>query len=219
MIGCIDKFIDNTFWQETLLLALRALPNKQTLKVLEYILKRDEEEIAQYFYHNHYFVMKFIAEQGKWLDDRGFVEKQVIDFFDFSLNDGKGRSNTGNRTWKRFQNMLSSITDSLVQSTLSEKLLSLVEEEKQSGDLRRDCVVVVGETEFKDRARVERLLGLAEDEKQAGDLRRACAETVGKLGEKQKTLDILVTLYISQKDKYSIHAQKIYNSLWDLTAI
>jgi hypothetical protein len=125
MTNYVERFIDNAFWQETLLLALRALPNKQALKVLEYILNRDPKGIERYFYHNHYFVMKFIAEQGKWLDRRDFVEKQLIDFFDFSWNNGKDRSWYDGKTWNRFKNWVSAVTDSLVQTILTGKLLSI----------------------------------------------------------------------------------------------
>ena len=159
MIDYVDKFIDNAFWQETLLLALRALPHKQTLKVLEYILKRDPKKIETYFYHNHYFVMKFLAEQGKWLGDKDFVEKQVIDFIDFSWNNGKERSFYTMKTWNRFKNWVSTVTDSLVHSTLSDRLLSMVEDKKQEGHLRRSCAEAVGNLGLKDQA-VELLLQL-----------------------------------------------------------
>lgn len=152
MIDYVEKFIDNAFWQETLLLALRALPKKQVQKILEYILKRDLKGIEQYFYHNHYFVMKFIAEQGKWLDKSEFVKKQVNDFFNFSWNKGNTRSYAGNRTWDRFTNWVPTVTDSLVHSSLSGKLLTLVEDEKQEGYLRHSCAQAIRKLGEKHKA-------------------------------------------------------------------
>ncbi|NIM12905.1 MAG: hypothetical protein GTO45_12330 [Candidatus Aminicenantes bacterium] len=77
---------------------------------------------------------------------------------------------------------------------------------------------VVGNLGYKDKA-MDVLLVLAEDETQECWLRRSCAETVGKLGEKEKALDILINLYMAQKDKYEMEARRIYNSLWEMTAI
>ncbi len=187
MINYVEQFIDNAFWQETLLLALRALPHTQTLKVLEYILNRDPKGIEQYFFHNHYFVMKFIAEQGKWLDRRDFVEKLVIDFFDFSWNESIGRDVDDMKTWNRFNKWLSTITNSLVKLTLSSRLLSTVEDEKQSDYLRVSCAEAVEKLGLKDRV-VEILLRLAEDEKQEYNLRCFCAEAVGNLGLKDQAV-------------------------------
>jgi len=200
MINYVEQFIDNAFWQETLLLALRALPHTQTLKVLEHILNRDPKGIERYFYHNHYFMMKFIAEQGKWLDRRDFVERQINDFFDFSWNNGK-RSLNDNRTWDRFNKWVSTVTDSLVQSILSSKLLSIAGDEKQSGFIRSHCVYTVGNLGRNDQV-VEILLRLAEGEKQAGSLRGYCAEAVGKLGRKdQAVVERLLRLAKDEKQE------------------
>ena len=87
----VDKYIDVASRQKTLLLAIRALPNQQAKEILEYILSRDEKGIEKYFYHNHYFVMKFIAREGKWLDNREFVEKQIDDLEDSVLEYAKRR--------------------------------------------------------------------------------------------------------------------------------
>ncbi|MCX6582713.1 MAG: NACHT domain-containing protein [Candidatus Aminicenantes bacterium] len=189
MIDYVDKYIDNAFWQETLLLALQALPEtQQALNALKHILKRDPRKIEPYFYHNHYFVMKFIAEKGEWLNDKEFVESQISDFFRFSWNEGKERSLYPNYTWERFTNWVSTVTDSLAGSNLLEKLLALAEDEKQDGRFRRDCAEAVGYLGMKDNAVVERLLVLAEDEKQGVDFRRSCAYAVGILGSKDITV-------------------------------
>jgi len=187
MIDYVERFIDNAFWHETLLLALRSLPNMQAQKVLEYILDRDPKKIEAYFYHNHYFVMKFIAEQGRWLNDRGFVEKQIDDFFSFSWDEGKDRSNYSNYTWERFKDCLSFVSDSVAGSILSEKLLKTAEDASQPGDLRRECAQAVGHLGFKEKA-VDVLLLLAEDASQEGSLRRECAQAVGHLGFKEKAV-------------------------------
>jgi len=148
----VDRFIDNAIWQETLLLALRALPSEQARHVLEHILERDPKGIETYFYHNHYFVMKFIAEQGQWLDNKEFVEKQIDDFFKFSWNEGKDRSYYSNYTWKRFSDWLSSVSDSLAGVYLYKKLLSAAEDQTQSVSLRRYCASAVGQLGHKDKA-------------------------------------------------------------------
>ncbi|MCU0290112.1 MAG: NACHT domain-containing protein, partial [Acidobacteria bacterium] len=199
MIDYVDQFIDNAFWHETLILALQALPEEQALNVLKHILERDTQKIEPYFYHNHYFVMKFIAEKGEWLNDKEFVEKQIDDFFRFSWNRGKDRNLFSNYTWDRFTNWVSSVSDSLAGSILAKKLLLLAEDEKQDWYLRRDCAEAVGNLGFKDKAVMERLLHLAEDEKQHGYLRRSCAEAVGNLGFKDKALEILLHLAEDKK--------------------
>jgi len=187
MIDYVDKFIDNAFWQETLLLALRALTHKQTLKVLEHILKRDEKKIEKYFYHNHYFVMKFIAEQGRWIKNRDFIGKQIDDFFDFSWDQGNRRSAGSHITWDGFTKWIYTVTDSLAEAILSNKLLLVAEDEKQSGSLKCDCAEAVGNLGLKDQA-VEILLRLAEDEKQERHLRASCAFAVGNLGIKDQAV-------------------------------
>ena len=193
MIDYVERFIDNAFWHETLLLALRALPNKQAQKVLDYILTRDPKKIEPYFYHNHYFVMKFIAEQGRWLNDRAFVERQIDDFFGFSWNNGKDRSFYSNYTWQRFKDWLSFVRDSFTGSILSERLLSTVKDEKNGGDLRRSCTEALGNLGIKEKT-VEVLLRLAEDESQSGYFRRSCAEALGDLGIKEKAAEVLLRL-------------------------
>ncbi|MCP5105120.1 MAG: NACHT domain-containing protein, partial [bacterium] len=183
VIEYVDTFIDNAFWHETLLLALRALPAKQTLKVLEHILKRDPKEIEPHLYHNHYFVMKFIAEQGRWLINREFVQNQIEDFFRFSWNEYKSRSFGSHCSWDRFHDWHSIVSDSLAGSILYELHLSV-----------------------------------AEDNNRDGYLRCSCAAAVGNLGLKEKAVDILINLYLAQKDKYSYEGRWIYDSLWELTA-
>jgi hypothetical protein len=152
MIDYVDEFIDNAFWHETLLLALRALRSKHAQEILEHIITRDPKGIEIYFYHNHYFVMKFIAKQGQWLDNKEFVEKQVDDFFKFSWNEGEDRSYYENYTWKRFNDWLSSVSDSPAGVYLYKKLLSAAEDRTQDGDLRRYCASAVGQLGHKDKA-------------------------------------------------------------------
>ncbi|MDQ1350447.1 MAG: hypothetical protein QG657_749, partial [Acidobacteriota bacterium] len=200
MIEYVDQFIDNAFWHETLLLAIRALPNKQAQKVLDHILTwQDPKKMEPYFYHHHYFVMKFIAEQGRWLGNSEFVEKQIDDFFRFSWNEGKDRGLHSNYTWKRFRNWVSSVSDSLANSILSEKLLVLAENNKQTCYLRYFCALTLGNLGLKDEAVAERLLHLAKDESQDGNLRRSCAGAVGKLGLKDKAVAILLHLAEDEK--------------------
>jgi hypothetical protein len=183
----INNFIDDAFWHETLLLALRALPCQQAIHVLEHILERDPRGIETYFYHSHYFVMKFIAEQGQWLDNKEFVEKQVDGFFNFSWNEGEDRGYYNNYTWKRFNDWLSSVSDSPAGVYLYKKLLSAAEDQTQDVDLRRSCASALGQLGHKDKA-VEILLGLAEDQTQDVDLRRDCASALGQLGHKDKAV-------------------------------
>jgi hypothetical protein len=71
---------------------------------------------------------------------------------------------------------------------------------------------------YKDKA-VDVLLVLAEDEKQEGGLRRSCAQAVGKLGFKDKAIKILIEFYLAHTDKYEYESQRIYDALWDLTAV
>ena len=173
MIDHLDKFIDNAFWHETLLLALRALPCEQARHVLVHILERDPRGIETYFYHCRYFVMKFIAEQGQWLDNKEFVEKQVDDFFKFSWNEGKDRSFYSDYTWRRFSDWLSSVSDSPAGVYLYKKLLSAAEDQTQDVYLRRDCAYAVGQLGHKDKA-VDILvdLYLAQPDKTENDARR-----------------------------------------------
>ena len=193
MINYVDKFIDNAFWHETLILALQGLPEEQALNVLKHILDRDTRKIEPYFYHNHYFVMKFIAEKGEWLNDKEFIEIRIDDFFRFSWNEGKGRGILFNYTWERFIGWVSSVSDSLVGSILSGKFISIAEDEKQDGYIRRSCAKAVGELGMKARA-VEIFLNLAEDENQPGDLRRSCTEAMVHLGLKDKAVEILLRI-------------------------
>jgi predicted NACHT family NTPase len=152
MINYVEQFIDSPYWQETLLLTLRALPQRQALGVLEHILNRDPKRIEKYFYFNCYFVMKFIAEQGQWLNNRDFVEKQIDDFFAFSWNEGKDRSYYNVKPLGRFKNWVSTVTDSLVRSTLINRLLSFAEDTQQHGVLRRYCAEAIGSLGVKDKA-------------------------------------------------------------------
>ncbi len=218
IINYIENFINSSFWQETLLLAIRALPNKQALKVLEHILRNDPSGIEAHLFNRHYFVMKFLAEQGRWLENREFLQKQAGDFFYFSWNEGKDRSYYDNKTWKRFREWLKTVSDTQAHSILTEKLLFLAEDEKQDGGLRRACADAVGSLGVKDKA-VEILLSLAEDEKQDGGLRRYCADAVGRLGVKDKAILILIDLYQNENDKTTSEGRLIYNSLWDFSAI
>jgi len=182
VIDYVDRYIDNAFWHETLLLALRALPNKQAQKVLDHILTHpDPKGLEPYFYHHHYFVMKFIAEKGEWLNDKEFVETLINNFFRFSWNDGKDRSSTSHFTWNRFTNWVSLVSDSLASSILSGKLLAMAEDPKQCLDFRGSFAHAVSNLGMEDKAVVERLLQLVEDEKQDCLLRRNCATFVGKL--------------------------------------
>ncbi len=182
-----DEYIHNTSWHESLLSALRALPRKQTQKVLEHILTWDPKGIETYFYHNHYFIMKFIAERGGWLKNRDFLKKQIDDFSCFSWNDGKSRSFDGNKNWERFMRWVSSVKDSSVFSILKEKLLSIAENESLDGWLRGSCAQALGKLGIKDKA-VELLLLFSEDENQDEGLRSFCAKAVGSSGVKNKTV-------------------------------
>ena len=67
------------------------------------------------------------------------------------------------------------------------------------------------------REAVKVLLSLAEDKKQEVSLRCDCAKDLGEFGEKNKAVDILITLYLAQPNEYEEDAKKIYNFLWDLT--
>ena len=203
MIDYLVRFIDNTSWHETLLFALSALPGIQPKTVLDFILVRDKKGIEKYFYHNHYFVMKFIAEQGRCLGDAEFVGKQIDDFFKFSWNYGKVRSYKSNKTWERFIDWTSTVMDYTSGKILSEKLISLTEDDKQDGTLRRNCANAVGNLVVKDRTVVERLLCLAEDGKQESYLRRDCANALGKLGLKDEAL-LNRLLCLAKDDKQEI---------------
>ena len=158
----VDKYIDAASRQKTLLLAIRALPNQQAKEILEYILSRDAKGIEQYFYHNHYFVMKFIAREGKWLDSREFVEKQIDDFFAFSRIFTFSRPGLVNKSWERFTKWAGTVTDSSIRLILINKLILIVEDKKQEAGLRLDCAVVLGNLGLKKKA-VELLLSIAEE--------------------------------------------------------
>jgi HEAT repeat protein len=193
MMDYVEQFIENPFWQETLLLALRALPKRQALKVLEHVLNRDPNRIEKYFYFNRYFVMKFIAEQGKWLNNRDFIQKRLDDFFAFSWNEGKDRSYYSVKPLERFKNWVSTVTDSLVRSILFNKLLTFAQDTQQPGVLRRYCAEAIGSLGSKDKA-VEILLAIAQNENQEGWLRCYCAIAVGNLGVKDMSVNILISI-------------------------
>jgi energy-coupling factor transporter ATP-binding protein EcfA2 len=193
MIDYVDKFIDNAFWHETLLLALRALPAKQALKVLEHILKRDPKGIEPHLYHNHYFVMKFLAEQGQWLDNKEFVELQTDDFFEFSWNRGKDRGFYKNYTWQRLKEWVSTVSDTLALSFLHKKLLSMVEDTTLDGGLRCDSAEALGKLGQNEKA-VDFLLAMAEDKTLDGELRRCSAEALAKLGQIEIAVDFLLAM-------------------------
>ena len=199
MVDDVEQFIDSPFWQETLLLALRAIPQRQALGVLEHILDRDPKGIEKYFYLNRYFVMKFIAEQGQWLNNRDFIQKQIDDFFVFSWDEGKDRSYYNMKSLDRFKNWVSTVTDSLVRSTLLNKLLSFAEDTQQPGVLRRYSAEAVGNLGVKDKA-MEILLSIAQNENQEGWLRCYCAIAVGNLGVKDKSVDILISITDNTQD-------------------
>jgi hypothetical protein len=65
---------------------------------------------------------------------------------------------------------------------------------------------------------IKRLFHLAENKKHEGSFRRICAEALSKLEEKEGAVDILADLYLAEKNKYSLDARIIYDSLWELTA-
>ena len=56
------------------------------------------------------------------------------------------------KTWKRFNDWLSSVSDSLAGSFLYKKLLSAAEDQTQDVSLRRDCALAVGQLGHKDKA-------------------------------------------------------------------
>lgn len=197
----VDKFIDNAFWHETLILALQALPKTQALNVLKHILDRDTRKIEPYFYHNHYFVMKFIAEQGRWLGNRKFVEKQIHDFFRFSWNEGKDRGLNSNYTWKRFRNWVSSVSDSMVGSILSGIPIPISEEKKLDNKFWLSLAQTMSRNNMKNNF-VEILLRLAENEKQDLDLRCSCIDALGELGFKDKGL-VERLFQLAEKEKQS----------------
>lgn len=193
MLEYVDKFIDNAFWHETLLLAVRALRNKPALKVLKHILEKDREGIYAYLYHNHYFVMKFLAEQGQWLEDFDFLKQLVEDFFDFSWNDGRDRGIYNNSTWQRFEEWCGTVSDQLTWALLRDKLLPLAENDKEDDILRFYCARALGRLEVKDKA-VNILLKLTKDEKLDSFLRRDCLETVFLLDAKDEAVANLLKI-------------------------
>lgn len=65
----------------------------------------------------------------------------------------------------------------------------------------------------------KKLSEIMEDANNSGDLRRDCAFAVGQLGLKDKAVEILTNMYLSQTDKSSADARQIYRSIWKLTAI
>ncbi|MGE5343213.1 MAG: NACHT domain-containing protein [Candidatus Omnitrophota bacterium] len=194
VIDYVDRYIDNAFWHETLLLVLRALPNEQAQIVLENILAReDPKHIEPHFYHHHYFVMKFLAEQGSWLENPEFVKNQIDDFFNFSWNEGKDKSFYSNFVWKRFKNWVSSVSDPLVGSILAGKLLLLAEDETHDSDPRFSFAEALGYLGERDQA-LKILLHLGTDETHYGPLRLNCAEVLGNLGERDQAVKILLHL-------------------------
>lgn len=182
----VGKYIDNSFWHETLLLSIRALPNKQALNILKRILGRDERGIEELVYYNHFFVMKFLAEQGKWLQDRAFVEKNVMDFFEFSWYAKHNDILYCEQSWKRFYGWLPTVTDSLSAYILSEKLLEKAQDGSTDDSLRQYCIKSIGQLGMNEESLVKSLLEMAEDFRVTGFLRRSCVESVGQIRLKEE---------------------------------
>ena len=196
----IERFLNNPFWQETLLLALRALPAEQTRLLLESILKRNGFGAEDILYHDHYFVVKFLAEQSRWLQDEDFVSATMSNFLAWSL-ENRNRDKYYNYSWNRAKDYTNQVTDVLASRSIKNWLLNLAEDEKQESDLRRDCAEAVGQLGFKDKA-VDILLKLAEDEKQEDGLRGYCAYAVGQMGFKDKAVvDRLLKLAEDEKQE------------------
>lgn len=189
----VDKYIDVASRQKTLLLAIRALPKQQAKEILDYILGRDEKGIEQYFYHNHYFVMKFIAREGTWLDSREFVEKQIDDFLAFMQNRTYNKfafeqNRAYFKSWDRFTKWVDTVTDSSIRLSLLNKLISVVEDKNQEGQFRLDCAVTLGQLGSKKKA-VELLLSMANNTTESDvDLHDCVWALVEDLGIKEKAV-------------------------------
>ncbi|MGD8780394.1 MAG: HEAT repeat domain-containing protein [Ignavibacteria bacterium] len=190
----IDEYLSNPFWQETLLLTLRAIPSKQSLKILEMICNKDKTDEYKYLYHNHYFVIKFIAEQGTWLNNRNFTKSIIKDFLRWSIKNRDLCFDWNVVVWERFLGVVKLFTDKTSINTLNTELLTIAEDKNQETDLRRDCALAIGNLGYKDEAVINRLLTIAEDKNQETDLRRYCALAIGNLGYKDEAVNILLTI-------------------------
>ncbi len=203
----VKEYITNPFWQEVLLLALQDIPPKQTLVILKYIVNDLNSYGTQDLLRSdQYFVMKFLAEKGTWLEDRQFVEEQAAAFFEWSL-ENISKSNFWNAyPWARFQNWIANVSDSTCNMVINHILLVTAEDSKQDGVLRRNCVSAVLQLGLKDRAVIDRLLGIVEDSKQDSDLHRFCAFAVGQLGLKDHAvIDRLLSIAEDSKQDGDLH--------------
>ncbi len=187
IINHIDKYIDNPFWQETLLLTLRAIPNKQTIKILQYICDKDKEGINKYLHHNHYFVIKFIAEQGGWLKDYQFVKKTIEYFLQWSIKNMNLCYSWHNFIRERFIGIAKFFTDKTSTSCFQDQLLLIVEDKNQDADLHLYSAEAIGKLGNKDTA-ANILFSIAEDKNQNTSLRCNCAEVIGRLGNKHEAI-------------------------------
>ncbi len=202
--------------------------------LLEQILTWDAKFIENDFYHNHFFVMRFIGERGSFLNDVDFLTNQVENFLDFSWADGKSRSLDGNKHWQRFLDWTAGVHDEMTSRIL--KKIFFREAENDDGDVwyRASCATALGrlgekeqavkllfrgiehktldvgvrgfcahsliEIETGNKATVQRLLNIVEDDKEQEWLRSACADVIAKMKVEDKViLDRLLAIIDNRK--------------------
>ena len=197
----VRQYINNPFWQEALLLALRSMKIPHTKEVLDYILNELNSYGAQDILQtDRYFVVKFLAEQAKWLGDDDFVKEQINVFLDWSLQNKERCLEWDQKNLDRFNNIMKMASDTSFKHAASGVLLTIAEDGKQDGYLRRYCAEAIGNLGNKNKAVIDRLLTIAEDGKRDGYLRRSCAEAIGNLGYKGKAvIDRLLTIAENKK--------------------
>jgi len=194
--ACIDNHLTNPFWQETLLLSLRALEFPEHAKeALNYILQNNSYGAEDLLYLDHYFVLKFLGEQTSWLEDREFVEKQMKAFLQWTRRNWERDYLVGNKPWERFQNWIGETTDITFKEILFYLLLSIAEGGQQDGFSQRNFAYALSQLGYKDTVAIERLLSLTEDDQQDGLLRNFCAKALGKVVQKDPAvIDRLLSL-------------------------
>jgi hypothetical protein len=161
-------------------LALRALRKNHAIRVLEHILKWDPLGIEEYFYSNHYFVMKFIGEQGSWLNNAEFVKKQIDDFLNYSCEYWKIGGALNFNVFEKFKDWYKKLTDPFVRSTVTDKLFIRIE----SGDeFWRDINLdLVGLYAGKSKTVADKLFEMATLEKISIKPRIRCITAACKVG-------------------------------------
>ncbi len=170
-------------WQENFLLALKALDDQQSHRVLSYILSRDQNQF--------YDLMNYVAENGGWSDDIPFIQRLIHDFVDFSWNYREKNDDIGT-TWHRFEKWISRVSDSMSASILSNLLLSTAEDSHVDNHLRISCIEALQCFEkpafYNGNSTIlERLIKLAEDQTQQTDIRHSCIYVLEKLGNRVET--------------------------------